>query len=62
MEELKKLYEEQFKAIKSGNYPRLNEINKQIFAIREEKRKADKKARQQERENKLNERIEQILT
>ena len=49
MEELKKLYEEQFKAIKSGNYPRLNEINKQIFAIREEKRKADKKARQQER-------------
>lgn len=62
MEELEILFEEQTKAKKIGDYVKLNEINKKIFAIREEKRKQKKIERQKQNENAINKKIEEILT
>lgn len=61
MDELKKLKAEQIKAIKSGNYPQLNEINKKIFAIREQARKEREAERQRQREERTNAKILEAL-
>lgn len=61
MEELKKLKAEQLKAIKTGNYPQLNEINKKIFAIREQARKEREVERQRQREERTNAKILEAL-
>ena len=61
MDELKKLKAEQLKAIKSGNYPQLNEINKKIFALREQARKEREAERQKQKEERTNARILKAL-
>lgn len=61
MDELKKLKAEQVKAIKSGNYPQLNEINKKIFALREQARKEREAERQRQREERTNAKILKAL-
>ena len=61
MEELKKLKAEQLKAIKTGNYPQLNEINKKLFAIREQARKEREAERQRQREERTNAKILEAL-
>ena len=49
------------KALKIGDMQQLSEINKQIFAIREQIRKAKEKARQQAQDEKTAQKIESIL-
>ena len=61
MDELKKLKAEQLKAIKNGNYPQLNEINKQIYKIREARRKEREAERQKQKEERTNARILKAL-
>lgn len=61
MDELKKLKAEQLKAIKSGNYPQLNEINKKIFALREQARKEREAERQRQREERTDAKILEAL-
>lgn len=61
MDELKRLKAEQLKAIKSGNYPQLNEINKKIFALREQARKEREQAKQRERESRTDKKILTLL-
>ena len=61
MDELKKLKAEQLKAIKSGNYPQQNEINKKIFALREQARKEREAERQKQKEERTNARILKAL-
>ena len=61
MDELKKLKAEQLKAIKSGNYPQLNEINKKIFALREQARKEREAERQRQQEERTNAKILEAL-
>ena len=61
MEKLKQLKAEQLKAIKSGNYPQLNEINKKIFALREQARKEREAERQKQKEERTNARIFKAL-
>lgn len=61
MDEIKKLKAEQLKALKTGNYPQLNEINKKLFAIREQARKEREQAKQRERENKTDRRILEVM-
>ena len=61
MDELKKLKAEQLKAIKSGNYPQLNEINKKIFALREQARKEREAERQRQKEERTNAKILEAL-
>lgn len=58
MEELKIL---QKKALKSGNMQELNEINKQLFAIREQARKKREKARELEEEKREEMRLKRYL-
>lgn len=62
LERLKELKTQQLQALKMGDFATLNEINRQMFAIREELRKERKKAREQARENKTAEKIDAILT
>lgn len=57
-----KLIKQQAEAKRRGDYIKLNEINKIIYNIREQHRKAKEKAREQERDNRTAERIENILT
>ena len=57
MDELKKLKAEQLKALKTGNYSQLNEINKQIYKIREARRKEREAERQKQKEERTNARI-----
>ena len=61
MDELKKLKAEQLKAIKNGDYPQLNEINKKIFALREQARKEREAERQRQKEERTNARILKAL-
>lgn len=61
MDELKKLKAEQLKALKTGNYPQLNEINKKIFAIREQARKEREAERQRQREERTDRYILEII-
>ena len=58
LQELKALRD---KALKIGDMKQLSEINKQIFAIREQLRKAKEKARQQAQDEKTAQKIESIL-
>lgn len=61
MEDIKKLQAEQIDAYRAGDFARLNAINKEIFRIREQRRKERAKAREQERDNQTNEKIIEIL-
>ena len=61
MENLKNLQKEQQKALKNNDFCKLNEINKKIFAIREELRKQKRKERQQQNDENLNRKIDSIL-
>lgn len=62
MEDIKKLQAEQINAYRAGDFAKLNEINKKIYQIREQKRKAKAKTKEQEQDDKMAELIEQILT
>ena len=62
LERLNELKTQQLQALKFGDFVALNEINKKMFAIREELRKERKKAREQAHENKTAEKIDAILT
>lgn len=62
LQELEQLKARQLQALKFGDFVALNEINKQMFAIREELRKERKKAQEQEQDNKTAQKIETILT
>ena len=60
-ENLKNLQIEQQKALKSNNLCVLNEINKKIFAIREEIRKLKAKERQKKNDDDIDKKIYDIL-
>lgn len=62
MEDIKELQAEQIDAYRAGDFVRLNEINKKIYQIREQKRKVKAKTKEQEQDDKTAELIEQILT
>ena len=61
MSKLQELKAQRDKALKIGDMQQLSEINKQIFAIREQIRKAKEKARQQAQDDKTAQKIESIL-
>lgn len=61
MGELKELYRAQQKAQKMGDFVKLNEINKQIYTIREQRRKEKARARQEEQDKQTAKQIENIL-
>lgn len=62
MNKLQELKAQRDNALKIGDMQQLSEINKQIFAIREQIRKAKEKARQQAQDEKTAQKIESILT
>lgn len=62
MEILKNLYKEQQKALKNNNLYELNEINKKIFAIREELRKQKMLTKQKQNDDEIDKRINEILS
>lgn len=53
IEILKQLLQKQKEIFKNGNFKQLNEINKQIFEIREQTRKEKAKAREKEQDEKI---------
>lgn len=61
MGKLQELKAQRDKALKIGDMQQLSEINKQIFTIREQIRKAKEKARQQAQDEKTAQKIESIL-
>ena len=61
MSKLQELKAQREKALKIGDMQQLSEINKQIFAIREQIRKAKEKARQQAQDDRTAQKIESIL-
>ena len=61
MNKLQELKAQRDKALKIGDMQQLSEINKQIFAIREQIRKAKEKARQQAQDDRTAQKIESIL-
>lgn len=61
MSKLQELKAQRDRALKIGDMQQLSEINKQIFAIREQIRKAKEKARQQAQDEKTAQKIESIL-
>lgn len=61
MSKLQELKAQREEALKIGNMRQLSEINQQIFAIREQLRKAKEKARQQAQDEKTAQKIEYIL-
>lgn len=61
MEELKILFKKQQKAMKERNYFELNIINKKIYEIRENIKKAKAKERQIEQDRQTERKIEIIL-
>lgn len=61
MSKLQELKAQRDKALKIGDMQQLSEINKQIFTIREQIRKAKEKARQQAQDEKTAQKIESIL-
>ena len=62
MEILKNLYKEQQKALKNNDMWQLNEINKKIFAIREELRKQKILTKQKQNDDEIDKRINEILS
>lgn len=61
MENLEQLKEEQQKAMKAGDFARLNAINKKIFEIREQRRKEREQERQEQKDNETDKKIIEIL-
>lgn len=61
MSKLQELKAQRDRALKIGDMQQLSEINKQIFTIREQIRKAKEKARQQAQDEKTAQKIESIL-
>ena len=62
MDKMEELKEMQKIALDTGDFVSLSAINEQIYLLREELRKEKKKAKQEQREKTLHDRIEQILT
>ena len=58
MEDIKKLQAEQIDAYRAGDFVRLNEINKKIYQIREQKRKEKAKTKELKQDDKTAELIE----
>jgi acyl-[acyl carrier protein]--UDP-N-acetylglucosamine O-acyltransferase len=58
--ELKKLLKEQKTALEKKDIKKLNEVNKQIFAIREKLRKEKTQAREREKDNRTAKKIASI--
>ena len=61
MENLEQLKEEQKKAIRAGDFARLNAINQKIFKIREQRRKEREQERQEQKDNETDKKIIEIL-
>lgn len=61
MGKLQELKAQRDHALKIGDMQQLSEINKQIFTIREQIRKAKEKARQQAQDDRTAQKIESIL-
>lgn len=61
METLKELLKEQKQAQKRYDYKALREINLKIFAINENERKKKEKQKELDRDNRTNEKINNIL-
>ena len=61
IETLKTLLQKQKEIFKSGNFKDLNTINKQIFEIRQQLQKQKQKEKEIEIENKINQKIIEIL-
>ena len=61
MSRIQELKAQRDHALKIGDMQQLSEINKQIFTIREQIRKAKEKARQQAQDEKTAQKIESIL-
>lgn len=61
MENLKQLKDEQKKAIRAGDFTRLNAINQKIFEIREQRRKEREKEREEIKDNETDKKIIEIL-
>lgn len=61
MENLEQLKEEQMKAIRAGDFARLNAINQKIFEIREQRRKERELERQEQKDNETDKKIIEIL-
>lgn len=61
MENLEQLKDEQKKAIRAGDFARLNAINQKIFKIREQRRKEREKERQEQKDNETDKKIIEIL-
>ena len=57
MNDLKELLQLQQKVLEKNDIFKINEINAQIFAIRQEKKQEKQQQKQQTNENKLNNRI-----
>ena len=62
MNKLQELKAQRDHALKIGDMQQLSEINKQIFAIREQIRKAKEKARQQAQDEKTAQKIDTGLS
>ena len=61
-EELDKLYAEQQIILKYLNVGKLNEINTKIYKLRQEIKQLKRKQLEKQKEEKINNKIEQILT
>ena len=61
-EELKKLYAEQQIILKYFNVGRLNEINTKIYKLRQEIKKLKQKQFEEQKEEDINKKIEEIIT
>lgn len=61
-EELNKLYAEQQIILKYLNVGKLNEINTKIYKLRQEIKQLKRKQLEKQKEEKINNKIEQILT
>lgn len=61
-EELNKLYAEQQIILKYLNVGKLNEINTKIYKLRQEIKKLKRKQLEEQKEQEINNKIEQIIT
>ena len=61
MDLIRELVREQIKADRSGDYVKLNEINKKLYALRENERQQKQKQREKEQDEARARRIEALL-
>ena len=61
IETLKQLLQKQKEIFKNGNFKELNAINKEIYTIRQQLQKQKQKEKEIEIENKINQKIIEIL-